>query len=90
MVVSPTNGCLWNWKSQLPGVESTVSPFLGGPGAGLWQCMAFLNVWQPGAVLRIDLEWKIVEHELDSDSLFRVRNFRKALGPLGLDRVVIR
>lgn len=32
------------------------------------------------AMLRIDLEWKIVEHELDSDSLFRVRNFRKALG----------
>lgn len=27
--------------------------------------------------MRIDLEWKIVEHELDEESLCRLRNFRK-------------
>jgi hypothetical protein len=30
-----------------------------------------------GAAPRIDLEWKIVEHELDEESLCRLRNFRK-------------
>jgi len=43
-------------------------------------------VWAPKPdENEIDLEWKIVEHELDEESLGRLRNFRKAVADAGLD-----
>lgn len=43
-------------------------------------------VWAPKSdENEIDLEWKIVEHELDEESLCRLRNFRKAVADAGLD-----